>query len=146
MGEDCSKSFRPMRSLSNPASIAVWGGRYPDHYSKRWILPVDADNDWGGVHLNGTIASHWFFLLSAGGTNRTSGMAVRRHRPLEGREDRLQGLGTLSPSVVELQERPDGEPAGGRGPLRFRQPRARRDGAGLERGRRQLTWDTGDIT
>ena len=76
MGEDCSKSFRPMRNLSNPASIAVWGGRYPDHYSKRWILPVNADNDWGGVHLNGTIASHWFFLLSAGGTNRTSGMAV----------------------------------------------------------------------
>jgi thermolysin len=76
MGEDCSKSFRPMRSLSNPASIAVWGGRYPDHYSKRWILPVNAANDWGGVHLNGTIASHWFFLLSAGGTNRTSGMAV----------------------------------------------------------------------
>ena len=76
MGEDCSKSFKPMRSLSNPAGIAVWGGRYPDHYSKRWVLPVDADNDWGGVHINCTIGSHWFFLLAAGGTNRTSGMAV----------------------------------------------------------------------
>lgn len=76
MGEDCSRDFRPMRSLSNPASLAVWGGRYPDHYSKRWILPVNEGNDWGGVHINCTIASHWFFLLSAGGTNRTSGTAV----------------------------------------------------------------------
>ncbi len=76
VGEDCSKGFRPMRSLSNPAGIAVWGGRYPDHYSKRWVLPVNAGNDWGGVHINCTIASHWYFLLAAGGTNRTSGMAV----------------------------------------------------------------------
>jgi bacillolysin len=76
IGEDCSKGFHPMRSLSNPASINVWSGTYPDHYSKRWILPVNEDNDWGGVHINGTIASHWYFLLANGGTNRTSGMAV----------------------------------------------------------------------
>ncbi len=76
IGEDCSKGFHPMRSISNPASIRVWGGTYPDHYSKRWILPVDEDNDWGGVHLNGTIASHWYFLLASGGTNRTSKIAV----------------------------------------------------------------------
>ena len=76
VGEDCSKGFHPMRSLANPSGIGVWGGTYPDHYSKRWILPVNAGNDWGGVHINCTIASHWFYLLSAGGTNRTSGIAV----------------------------------------------------------------------
>ncbi len=76
MGEDCSRTFKPMRNLANPAGIAVWGGKYPDHYSKKWILPVDMNNDLGGVHINCTIASHWYFLLSAGGTNRTSGIAV----------------------------------------------------------------------
>lgn len=76
IGEDCSKSFSPMRSLSNPSSIGVRGGAYPDHYSRRWALPVDADNDWGGVHINSTIGGHWFYLLAHGGTNRTSGISV----------------------------------------------------------------------
>lgn len=75
VGEDCSKGFHPMRSLANPSSIHVWSGTYPDHYSRRWILPVDANNDWGGVHINSTIADHWYYLLAHGGTNRTSGMA-----------------------------------------------------------------------
>jgi thermolysin len=74
IGEDCSKSFRPMRSLSNPSSLRVRDGTYPDHYSRRWVLPVSDDN--GGVHLNCTIAGHWYFLLANGGTNRTSGIAV----------------------------------------------------------------------
>jgi Zn-dependent metalloprotease len=74
IGEDCSKSFHPMRSLSNPSSISVRNGTYPDHYSHRWILPANDDN--GGVHLNSTIAGHWYYLLAHGGTNRTSGMAV----------------------------------------------------------------------
>ena len=89
VGEDCSKGFHPMRSLANPSGIRVWSGTYPDHYSRRWVLPVDANNDWGGVHINCTIASHWYYLLAHGGTNRTSGMALRRHRHREGREDRL---------------------------------------------------------
>jgi Zn-dependent metalloprotease len=76
VGEDCAKNHQPMRSMANPAGIHVWGGAYPDHYSKRWILPVTEAGDWGGVHLNSTIASHWFYLLSQGGTNRTSGIAV----------------------------------------------------------------------
>lgn len=78
-GEDVEKRFRPGRSLENPSSVLVWedySWRYPDHYSKRFILPVDANNDWGGVHLNCTIPSHWYYLLAHGGTNRTSGIAV----------------------------------------------------------------------
>ncbi|HEX2696040.1 MAG TPA: M4 family metallopeptidase [Acidobacteriota bacterium] len=78
-GEDLEKNFRPGRSLENPSSVLVWQGyswRYPDHYSKRYILPVDGNNDWGGVHLNSTIPSHWYYLLAHGGTNRTSGIAV----------------------------------------------------------------------
>jgi bacillolysin len=75
-GEDISKNFGPLRSLSNPASLHVWNGYYPDHYSKRWILPANGNNDWGGVHINSTIASHWYYLLAQGGTNRTSGISV----------------------------------------------------------------------
>jgi bacillolysin len=73
-GEDVNKSFGPMRSLSNPSSLGVWGGHYPDHYSTRWVLPYASDN--GGVHLNCTIASHWYYLLAQGGTNKTSGISV----------------------------------------------------------------------
>ena len=76
IGEDCSKAHQPMRSLANPAAIRLWNGAYPDHYSRRWVLPVTEAGDWGGVHINCTIASHWFFLLAQGGTNRTSGIAV----------------------------------------------------------------------
>ena len=63
----------------NPASVRIWDGyndRYPDHYSKRWILPATANGDWGGVHLNSTIGSHWYYLLAHGGTNKTSRITV----------------------------------------------------------------------
>ncbi len=75
-GEDIEKRFGPGRSLENPTMVHVWGGSYPDHYSRRWILPVDSGHDWGGVHLNSTIPSHWYYLLAHGGMNRTSHMTV----------------------------------------------------------------------
>ncbi len=78
-GEDIEKHFGPGRSLADPSSVRIWEGyndRYPDHYSKRFILPPTEDYDWGGVHLNCTIPAHWYFLLASGGTNRTSKIAV----------------------------------------------------------------------
>jgi bacillolysin len=78
-GEDIEKEFGPGRSLADPSSVLVWAGysyRYPDHYSKRYILPATEDGDWGGVHLNCTIPSHWYYLLAHGGTNKTSGISV----------------------------------------------------------------------
>jgi Zn-dependent metalloprotease len=75
-GEDIEKRFGPGRSLENPSSVHVWSGTYPDHYSRRWVLPINEANDWGGVHLNSTIPSHWYYLLAHGGTNRTSGIGV----------------------------------------------------------------------
>lgn len=76
-GEDYHKVFQAGRDLSDPARlyvIAEWGWRFPDHYSKRYILPLNMDN--GGVHINMTIASHWYYLLANGGTNKTSGLSV----------------------------------------------------------------------
>lgn len=76
-GEDYHKVFQAGRDLSNPSRIYVvaqWGWSYPDHYSKRYILPIDFDN--GGVHINMTIATHWYYLLAHGGTNKTSWMHV----------------------------------------------------------------------
>ncbi len=78
-GEDIEKDFGPGRSLANPHSVLVWKGynyRYPDHYSVRYILPVTANGDWGGVHLNCTIPSHWYYLLAHGGKNRVSQVSV----------------------------------------------------------------------
>jgi thermolysin len=57
-----------MRSLSDPAAYGD-----PDHYSKRYV----GKDDEGGVHTNGAIAAHAFYLAIEGGTNRTSGLSVR---------------------------------------------------------------------
>ena len=78
-GEDIEKTFKPGRSLANPSAVPLWAGStyyYPDHYSKRYILPGTEDGDYGGVHINSTIPSHWYYLLANGGTNRTSGISV----------------------------------------------------------------------
>ena len=56
-----------VRNLANPAAFGD-----PDHYSKRYI----GTDDNGGVHTNGTIAGHAFYLAIEGGTNRTSGLSV----------------------------------------------------------------------
>jgi thermolysin len=76
-GEDCEKVFQAGRDLSNPSSVRIFSDadyRYPDHYATRYILSSDFDN--GGVHINSTIGSHWYYLLAHGGTNKTSGMSV----------------------------------------------------------------------
>lgn len=72
-GEDFQKVFQAGRDLSDPARIFIvpeWGWTYPDHYSMRYLLPYDYDN--GGVHINMTIVTHWYYLLANGGTNKTS--------------------------------------------------------------------------
>lgn len=77
-GEDIEKVFKAGRDLSDPSRIPIWEGYayyYPDHYTKRYILPMEVDN--GGVHINMTIPSHWFYLLANGGTNKTSGHSVQ---------------------------------------------------------------------
>jgi len=72
-GEDIEKDFQPGRSLADPSSVRVWVGyNYPDHYSKRYV----GSADYGGVHINCTIPSHWYYLLAHGGTNKTSGISV----------------------------------------------------------------------
>jgi thermolysin len=57
-----------IRSLEDPERFGN-----PDHYSKLYVGPRDG----GGVHINSTIPSHAFYLAIEGGTNRTSGIAVR---------------------------------------------------------------------
>lgn len=59
-----------IRSLENPAAFGQ-----PDHYSRRALLPLSADN--GGVHVNSGIVNQMFYLAIEGGTNRTSGLAVQ---------------------------------------------------------------------
>jgi thermolysin len=57
-----------IRSLADPATFGD-----PDHYTRRYI---GADDN-GGVHTNGTIVSHAFYLAIEGGANRTSGLSVQ---------------------------------------------------------------------
>jgi thermolysin len=62
-----------IRSYENPKAAGD-----PDHYSIRCLPPVcTEDYDNGGVHINSGIANHAFYLMVQGGTNRTSGIAVR---------------------------------------------------------------------
>jgi len=78
-GEDTRIPFGPSRDLTNPAG-QYWNTgdklRYPDHYSKRYTPAFLKGFDNDGVHINMTIATHWYYLLANGGTNRTSGQSV----------------------------------------------------------------------
>jgi len=83
LGEDLTDPFNPAlyatRSLANPSQFCH-GSPYnicdPDHYSRRYVGPLDDNHDGGGVHINSGIANQAFYLLIEGGTNRTSGMKV----------------------------------------------------------------------
>jgi len=70
IGEDVTR-IAPgfIRSAQNP----IEGGT-PDHYSLRRYIGTPTDN--GGVHVNATIATHAFYLATAGGRNRVSGLTV----------------------------------------------------------------------
>ncbi len=78
-GEDIKNPFGPGRNLSDPYS-QIWypslGLRYPDHWSRRFTPDFLQGYDNDGVHINMTIATHWYYLLAAGGTNGYSGISV----------------------------------------------------------------------
>jgi len=61
-----------IRSMENPAIY-----EQPDHYSRRFIGPPNAEHDNGGVHINSGIANQAFYLAIEGGTNRTSRIRVQ---------------------------------------------------------------------
>ena len=72
LGEDLYINFGPFfRTFINPMSLGD-----PDHYSVRCDAECPEDFDNGGVHINSSIANHAFYLMVAGGTNRTSGITV----------------------------------------------------------------------
>jgi bacillolysin len=76
--EDASKSWstaynNAFRRFDKPYLKLAWGWfEYPDHWTKRYT----GSSDNHGVHINSSIANHWFYLLTVGGTNRISGITV----------------------------------------------------------------------
>jgi len=78
-GEDVYLNYgtnKAFRRLDKPYLLSFSLGPYPDHYSNIYILPCTEEGDWGGVHINCCVATHWFYLLSEGGTNKTSEISV----------------------------------------------------------------------
>ena len=77
--EDTEATCTPVRNLADPYS-QIWypslGLRYPDHWNRRFTPAYLGGYDNDGVHINMTIATHWYYLLAAGGTNRYSGISV----------------------------------------------------------------------
>jgi thermolysin len=70
IGEDVTKVAPGfIRSAQNPID-----GGDPDHYSLRQYIGTPVDN--GGVHVNAPIVTHAFYLATAGGRNRVSGLTV----------------------------------------------------------------------
>ena len=69
--KNCAANFRKLISLSAPNGYTV-SGYDPCHYDERYT----GTGDNGGVHINSTIGSHWFYLLANGGTNAYSGLSV----------------------------------------------------------------------
>lgn len=89
MGEDAYSSFRTRgcRNLANPNTNSQLKNEraphkwYPDPCHLAQQIPILYNDlgepiDNGGVHLNMTIYSHAFYLLSQGGTNKVSGLSV----------------------------------------------------------------------
>jgi len=63
MGEDLfTTGFNCIRDLQNPKSTLAWEGQHPDTYQGQFW-----DNG-GEPHVNSTVLTHCFFLLSQGGT------------------------------------------------------------------------------
>lgn len=62
------KGYSYLRNISNP-KIAGPEGPKPTTYGKgdAWISPNNTDIDNGGVHINNSIFTYWFYLLSEGG-------------------------------------------------------------------------------
>lgn len=75
-GEDALITFdesKVLRRMDKPYLLLALGTfPYPDH----WSLRYTGSEDNGGVHINSSIANQWFYLLTVGGRNRTSGVAV----------------------------------------------------------------------
>ena len=70
IGEDSYTPGTPgdaLRLMDNPNAVGD-----PDHYTLRYTGTADS----GGVHTNSSISNHAFYLMSAGGTNRVSSVAV----------------------------------------------------------------------
>jgi len=73
-GEEAKLDQIAQRSLRNPGELTYYYDddeeyyAYPDTYEcgEGWIDPSD-DFDEGGVHVNSTVLSHWFYLLTEGG-------------------------------------------------------------------------------
>lgn len=76
--EDALKVYNEnscFRRLDKPYLLKTLGTfPYPDH----WSLRYTGASDNKGVHINSSIANHWFYLISEGGTNRTSSLAVSK--------------------------------------------------------------------
>ncbi len=66
-----SPHSNPIRNMEDPASQ-----NQPDHMDGYRDLPTDDAHDLGGVHVNSTIISHAWYLMTLGGTNATSNVEV----------------------------------------------------------------------
>jgi len=78
-GEDIRRPFEAGRDLSDPHRLIFYepyGWRYPDHMSEYYDFTAYNNWDNNGVHINQSIATHWYYLLANGGTNRKSGISV----------------------------------------------------------------------
>lgn len=64
----------PIRDIANPGSLSSPWGPYPAHYSEY----ISTCADWGGVHLNATLPSHaWYILTNRIGMQKAAAIAYR---------------------------------------------------------------------
>jgi hypothetical protein len=84
IGERGSKSGSPVRDMVNPSSVPLrMSGieKFPDHYTKiarcaSTETPKHEKNDNCYVHINSSVPNRAFSLMTAGGTNSSSGIRI----------------------------------------------------------------------
>ncbi len=62
-GEDFNMGSGATRSMENPKEYSN-----PDTYQGIYWINVQEEDDFGGVHTNSGVQSHWFYLLCEGGS------------------------------------------------------------------------------
>lgn len=57
-----------MRNLKNPKEAGPEGAKPDTYEGQNWYDPTNTSKDYGGVHMNNSIFTHWYYILCEGKT------------------------------------------------------------------------------
>jgi hypothetical protein len=97
MGEEifATTSYTCIRNLQNPTSTTTYEGQHPDTYHGQFW------SSGGEPHTNSTVLTHWFYLLSQGGSGRNNGQTS--HASSSGYFWSVNGIGINDAQLIAFR-------------------------------------------